>query len=138
MSKQNAEKFLEAVNSDASLQKKLLNGPATAQAWVAEAKSAGHDISEDDLRSATEQVLGKPVPADQLVGTLRSIFEGELNDDSLDAVAGGAGSPTLAQKLKVRAAVVGIQQGTDAVFAREGGPIKVGQMPGGNQSNPAG
>jgi predicted ribosomally synthesized peptide with nif11-like leader len=139
MSKENAEKFLDDVNSNAGLKQKLLDAAASAQAWIAEAASAGYQMTVDELRSAAEAVVGKPVSGDQLIGTLRGLFEGELKDDSLDAVTGGAGVPQRALKINTQVAKVAAQTpgGTHMGpndFAREGGPIKVGFDPGGSHS----
>jgi len=136
MSKENAQKFLDDVNKNQSLQKTLLDAAATAQAWVASAATAGYQMTVDELRAATEVVAGKPVTNDTLVGTLRGLFEGELNDESLDGVSGGAGiAQRKAAVLKVNTVAVqgavgpGVAQGADA-FAREGGPIGIGFDPG--------
>jgi len=141
MSKENAEKFLDDVNKNEGLQKKLLDAAANAQAWVAEAATAGYQMTVDELKAAAEAVTGKPISGDNLVGTLRGLFEGELNDGSLDGVTGGAGvaqrkvSPVL--KVNSQAVKGGIApggaQGADA-FAREGGPVVVGFDPGAKNS----
>ena len=89
MSKEKAEKFLTDVNTDSTLQKKLLGAAADAKAWIAEAASAGYDMTVDELRAAAEHVAGKPVTTENLIGTLRGLLEGEMDDASLDAVAGG-------------------------------------------------
>ena len=100
MSTENAKKFLDEVNNDASLQEKLLDAATTAQSWVTEATSKGYEMTVDELRAAAEALVGKPISTEALVGQLRSLFEGELGDESLDAVTGGAGVP--ARKLQVQ------------------------------------
>jgi predicted ribosomally synthesized peptide with nif11-like leader len=139
MSKENAEKFLDDVNTNEGLKKTLLDAAANAQAWIASAATAGYQMTADELRAAAEAVVGKPVSADQLIGTLRGLFEGELNDGSLDAVTGGAGvaqRKIAPQPLKVNTVAVGggMQPGgsqmSPTAFTREGGPIGIGFDPG--------
>lgn len=135
MSKENAQKFLDDVNNNAGLKKKLLDAAANAQAWISEAASAGYQMTADELRAAAEAVIGKPVKGDELIGALRGLFEGELRDDSLDAVTGGAGVPQRQLQVNtaaVKGAVVA-PGGASMSFAREGGPIKVGFDPGSQQ-----
>lgn len=138
MSKENAEKFLDDVNKNEGLKKTLLDAAANAQSWIAEAAKAGYQMTVDELKAAAEVVTGKPVSADQLVGTLRGLFEGELKDDSLDAVSGGAGvaqrkvvnAPLQVQSQAVKGGLApGGAQGAEA-FVREGGPVGIGFDPG--------
>lgn len=141
MSNENAKKFLDDVNNDASLQEKLLDAAASAQSWVAEAASKGYEMTAEELRGAAEALIGKPVSADKLIGELRSLFGGELGDESLDAVTGGAGVPV--RQLQVQTVKAGTAQvgpgGISSSFVREGGPVKTGGFnPGGNQSTPGG
>ncbi len=136
MSKENAKKFLDDVNNDASLQQKLLDAAASAQAWVSEAASKGYEMTTEELRAAAEALLGKPVSADKLVGELRDLFGGQLGDESLDAVTGGAGVPvrTLQVSTVKAGTPVASPGGAVANFVREGGPVKVGGFtPGGTQ-----
>jgi len=143
MSKEKAEKFLADVNTNASLQKKLLDAAANAKAWMAEAASAGYEMTADELRAAAEHVVGKPVSADDLIGTLRGLFEGQLNDENLDAVTGGAGTTQRAVVAAPHLNVSTVKAGTvgsggashmDGGFAREASPVRVS---GGNVQNPA-
>ena len=143
MSKEKAEKFLADVNTNSSLQKKLLDAAANAKAWIAEAATAGYDMTADELRAAAEHVVGKPVTADNLIGTLRGLFEGELKDENLEAVTGGAGVPARAVAVGAAhlnvATVRGVVNPGGAVgagdgFAREASPIRVS---GGNVADPA-
>jgi predicted ribosomally synthesized peptide with nif11-like leader len=141
MSKEKAEKFLADVNTNTSLQKKLLDAAANAKAWIAEAATAGYEMTADELRAAAEHVVGKPVTADNLIGTLRGLFEGELKDENLEAVTGGANvgqvrAPAQAAHLNV-ATVQGLANPGSAAadgFAREASPIRVG---GSIANNPA-
>jgi len=140
MSKENAEKFLDDVNKNEGLKKTLLDAAANAQSWVAEAAKAGYQMTVDELKAAAEVVTGKPVAADQLVGTLRGLFEGELNDGSLDAVSGGAGVAqrkavgTAPLQVKTQAVKGGLAPGgaqsASEAFVREGGPVGIGFDPG--------
>jgi len=98
MSKDSAQKFLDDVNTNDGLKKKLLGAATNAQAWVASASTAGYQMTVDELRAATEAVVGKPVSGDELLGALRGLFEGELGDASLDAVTGGVGPISAAPK----------------------------------------
>ncbi len=138
MSKENAEKFLDDVNNNACLKQKLLDTAANAQAWITEAATAGYQMTVDELRSAAEAVVGKPVSGDQLIGTLRGLFEGQLNDDSLDAVTGGAGVAQRTLKVNTQVAKIAVQAPGAANmgandFVREGGPVKIGFDPGSSQ-----
>jgi predicted ribosomally synthesized peptide with nif11-like leader len=130
MSKENAEKFLDDVNKDGNLQKKLLDAASTAQAWVAEAAKAGYQLTVDELKAAAEAVTGKSISADQLVGTLRGFFEGQLDDKSLDAVSGGAGGVQPNKVLRVQSqGLKGTLGAAGEAFAREGGPMGIGFDP---------
>jgi len=142
MSKQNAEKFLADVNTNSSLQKKLLDAAANAKAWIAEAATAGYEMTADELRAAAEHVVGKPVTADSLIGTLRGLFEGELKDENLDAVTGGANVATRAVVAAPKASAlhvstvkgaVGANIGADmGEFVKEASPVfPKGSMPAG-------
>jgi predicted ribosomally synthesized peptide with nif11-like leader len=86
MSKENAQKFLADVVADNDLKTTLL--ATNAQNWVSSAKSKGYEISVEEL-------------ADELIGRIRELFTGELGDDSLEAVAGGAGT-SLPQKISAQ------------------------------------
>jgi hypothetical protein len=97
MSKENAQKFLDDVKTNEGLKKTLLSDAANAQAWITSAATAGYQINVDELRGAAEAVTGKPVTTEQLIGTLRGLVDGELNDGSLDAVTGGAKVPEIRQ-----------------------------------------
>ncbi|MBX3229813.1 MAG: Nif11-like leader peptide family natural product precursor [Labilithrix sp.] len=127
MSKENADKFLADINNDASLKEKLLAGAASATAWIAEAASKGYEVTAEELRAAAEALVGKPVAEGDLIGTLRGLFEGELQDGDLDAVAGGAG-PVAANAVRkvnvpaLKGAVVG-PGGNQSMFVREASPI---------------
>ena len=142
MSKQNAEKFLADVNTNSSLKKKLLDAAANAKAWIAEAATAGYEMTADELRAAAEHVVGKPVSSDGLIGTLRGLFEGELKDENLDAVTGGANvgravvaTPMAASALHVATVkgAVGANVGNAAEFVKEASPVfPKGSMPGGS------
>ena len=123
MSKQNADKFLADVNNDSGLQKKLLDGAANAKAWIAEAATAGYEMTADELRAAAESLVGKPVSADDLIGTLRGLFEGELKDGDLDAVAGGAGVPVRKLNVPVVKGAVVTPGGAQSTFVREASPF---------------
>lgn len=141
MSNENAKKFLDDVNNDASLQEKLLDAASSAQSWVTEAASKGYEMTVEELRTAAEALIGKPITGESLIGELRSLFGGELGDESLDAVTGGAGVP--ARQLQVSTVKAGSAQtgpaGIASTHVKEGGPIKVGGFnPGGNQSTPGG
>lgn len=92
MSRDNATKFLELIAEDKTLLARLLDGCASAAAWVTEAARTGFQCSVDELRSVCEQLVGKPVEASSLVGELRNLFEAELDEPALAQVAGGAGS----------------------------------------------
>lgn len=136
MSTENAKKFLDVVNNDASLQEKLLDAASNAQSWVTAAGSKGYALTIEELRTAAEALIGKPISADGLIGELRGLFGGELNDESLDAVTGGAGVP--ARQLQVSTVRPGSVQPGPA-GAAEGSPIKTGGFdPGGNQNTPGG
>ena len=123
MSKENADKFLADVNNDASLQEKLLAGAANAGAWIKEAASKGYEMTADELRAAAEALVGKPVAEADLIGTLRGLFEGELQDGDLDAVAGGAGVPVRKVNVPVLKGAVIAPGGANASFVREASPI---------------
>ncbi|MBX3229808.1 MAG: Nif11-like leader peptide family natural product precursor [Labilithrix sp.] len=100
MSTEDAKKFLDEVNDDARLRARLLGAGMGAQSWVSEAASKGYEVTVDELRAVAEGLVGRPISAEALAGQLRSLFEGELGDESLDAVTGGAGVP--ARKLRVQ------------------------------------
>ena len=138
MSKENAVKFLEAVNRDSKLKKKVMDGSATTAAWVASAAAAGFHTTVDELRSVAEQLTGKPIKPDSLVGELRALFEGELNAENLDRVAGGLAGIS-ANSLADRLSGISSATGT---YVKEGGPMWSNDPkrfdPGGSQSNPAG
>lgn len=142
MSKENAQKFLDDVNGNAGLKQKLLAAASSAQEWIKEAATAGYEMTAEELRSAAEAVIGKPVSADKLIGELKGLFDGQLDEGSLDAVTGGAGgvgAPVPQRKLG--AVTVAGQAGTPGgqqmePHVSEGGPIKVGKFnPGGNQQH---
>ena len=88
MSKENTRKFLDDVSSNETLKNTLLG--SNAQAWIASAKTAGYEITAEEL-------------ADELIGTIRSMATGELDEGSLDAVTGGAG--TIAQRKMISPAL---------------------------------
>jgi predicted ribosomally synthesized peptide with nif11-like leader len=127
MSKENAQKFLDDVNNNTTLKTKLMDAAASAQTWVTEAATAGYQMTVDELRSAAEVVVGKPIKGDELVGALRGLFDGELKDDNLDAVTGGAGVAQRKAPLQVNTAAVkgGALNpgGAASSFVREGGPV---------------
>jgi predicted ribosomally synthesized peptide with nif11-like leader len=72
MSADQLKAFIEAVNSDPSLQEQL-KGAGDLDAVVGIAKSSGFAISADDLKNA----------------------QGELSDKELETVAGGKPPPTV-------------------------------------------
>jgi predicted ribosomally synthesized peptide with nif11-like leader len=128
MSKQNADKFLADINTNASLQKKLLAGAENVKAWLSEAAAHGYEMTMDELRAAAEAIRGKAIRADDLVSELRALFDGELTDGSLDAVTGGANTSAKAPaKLNVSTVGRTVQRpgdaGTTVEFER--GPISV-------------
>lgn len=74
MSASNAEAFLDKVAADEPLRNRL--AASDAAAWVAEGVSVGLEFSEDELGDALQRRT-EPLP---------------LSEESLDAVAGGAGA----------------------------------------------
>ena len=90
MSRDNAIKFVEEIANNRSLLDKVLDGCSSAAAWVAAATRAGYQCSIDELRSVTEQIAGRPIEAESLVGALRSLFEPQLDEGQLAGVVGGA------------------------------------------------
>jgi predicted ribosomally synthesized peptide with nif11-like leader len=89
MSRENAVKFLETIDREPTFFQKVMDGAATAGAWLSAGATHGFEVTLDELRSVTEELLGKPIDPSQLIGELRSFFEGELSDANLAQVAGG-------------------------------------------------
>ena len=116
MSTENAVLFLAKMNHDATLTRKVMDGSATAAAWVAAAGAAGLPVTLDELRSVAEQITGRPITPESLVGELRAMFEGTSAASptriSGDAITGAA----LSSRLTALGAASGIH-------VKEGGPI---------------
>jgi predicted ribosomally synthesized peptide with nif11-like leader len=82
MSQDSVQKFIQAVNDSNELQTKCkgaLDGAADPSGFVALAKENGFEFTESDALSFFGDVLGAEQP-------------GELSDEDLANVAGGAGS----------------------------------------------
>jgi predicted ribosomally synthesized peptide with nif11-like leader len=114
MSTENAVLFLAKMNHDATLTRKVMDGSATAAAWVAAAGAAGFPVTLDELRSVAEQIAGRPIKAENLVGELRAMFEGTSPTTRIDgAIITGA---ALSSRLTALGAASGIH-------VKEAGPI---------------
>jgi hypothetical protein len=93
VSRDNAIKFVEEIANNQSLLERVLDGCSSATAWITAAASAGYQCSIDELRSVAEQLVGRPIEAESLVGALRSLFEPQLDEGQLAGVVGGATFP---------------------------------------------
>src|SRR5688500_15638514 len=76
MSRENFVTLVAKLNPDAALTGTVMDGRATAAAWVAAAGAAGFPVTLDELRSVAEQITGRPIKAENLAGELRAMFEG--------------------------------------------------------------
>jgi predicted ribosomally synthesized peptide with nif11-like leader len=118
MSTENAVLFLAKMNHDATLTRKVMDGSATAAAWVAAAGAAGFPTTLDELRSVAEQITGRPIKAESLVGELRAMFEGAGAAEGPAGRLGGA--PITGAALSSRLTALGAASG---IHVREAGPI---------------
>ena len=127
MSTDNAVKFLQAMNTDKTLCQSVMDGAATNYAWVASAARAGYEITAEELRSVAEQLVGKPLTPDALVGALRSTFDGELAEAALGSVSGGArGTPAVRATLAMRLSGLGVRLASgDGGYVKEGSTLWV-------------
>ncbi|MCA9666704.1 MAG: Nif11-like leader peptide family RiPP precursor [Myxococcales bacterium] len=134
MSKENAVKFLSVVNTNAELHAQIMEKAANVETWVATAKAAGFETTVEDLTQVVEQLVGKSLEGDEVMGALHSLYEtasedGELSESDLAAVAGGVSGLT-STSLQSRLRGLGGGLGQAGYFVREGGPMGV-SMPGG-------
>jgi hypothetical protein len=90
MSKAEAVRFIEHGRQDPLVAQPLGQAVQTASAWVAVATTCGFDFTVEELRSASEEMLGRTLPGDAFVTELLA-RSGELSADELANVAGGAG-----------------------------------------------
>jgi predicted ribosomally synthesized peptide with nif11-like leader len=116
MSTENAVLFLAKMNHDATLTRKVMDGSATAAAWVAAAGAAGFPVTLDELRSVAEQITGRPITAENLVGELRAMFEGT----SATTPSRISGTVLTGAALSSRLTALGAASG---IHVKEAGPI---------------
>jgi predicted ribosomally synthesized peptide with nif11-like leader len=117
MSTENAVLFLAKMNHDATLTRKVMDGSATAAAWVAAAGAAGFPVTMDELRSVAEQITGRPIKAESLVGELRAMFEGTSAAEGPTRISGDV---ITGAALSSRLTALGAASG---IHVKEGGPI---------------
>ena len=117
MSTENAVLFLAKMNHDATLARKVMDGSATAAAWVAAAGAAGLPTTLDELRSVAEQIAGRPIKAESLAGELRAMFEGASATESPTRVSG---TVLTGAALSSRLTALGAASG---IHVKEAGPI---------------
>jgi predicted ribosomally synthesized peptide with nif11-like leader len=117
MSTENAVLFLAKMNHDATLTRKVMDGSATAAAWVAAAGAAGFPVTLDELRSVAEQITGRPIAAEDLVGELRAMFEGTSTTASPSRISG---TVLTGAALSSRLTALGAASG---IHVKEAGPI---------------
>ncbi len=120
MSTQNAVLFLAKMNHDATLTRKVMDGSATAAAWVAAAGAAGLPTTMDELRSVAEQIAGRPIKAENLVGELRAMFEGTGAAEGPGATGRVGGAVITGAALSSRLTALGAASG---IHVKEAGPI---------------
>jgi len=108
MSKEDAVRFMQKINSDPVLAKKITEAARTASAWTQKGNEAGFLFSTDELRMVTEDLLGKRLTGDAFVAELlASASKGELDAESLDAVTGGVAQPVFSPNLASRLGNIG-------------------------------
>jgi predicted ribosomally synthesized peptide with nif11-like leader len=131
MSTANAVLFLAKMNHDATLTRKVMDGSATAAAWVAAAGAAGFPTTMDELRSVAEQVAGRPIKAENLAGELRAMFEGAESAGAVRIDGPVITGAALSSRLTDLGAASGIH-------VKEAGPIFASSAPRFNSGNTGG
>lgn len=127
MSKEDVVRFMQKVNSDPNLAKRITAAARTATAWVEKGSEVGFRFSSDELRTVSEELLGKRLTGDAFIAELlaSSTSKGELDAASLDGVTGGAGvtAPVFATSIANNLGNIGTIRSNDH--------IKISEMGGG-------
>lgn len=100
MSKANVAHFIKRVSESPDLNSKVSAAQRTPEAWVTLGKSAGFEYSASDVVAVLSELSGRKLSANDAVSTFFSLQAGggELSDDQLSQVAGGAAA--VASKLQ--------------------------------------
>jgi predicted ribosomally synthesized peptide with nif11-like leader len=92
MSQEKVAQFVKAVAEKKDLNQKVAAAEKSTTAWVQLGKQAGFDFSKDDFIGFVKQMTGSAVSEKDAVAVL--LGQGEMSDQQLDAVSGGAGTLT--------------------------------------------
>lgn len=95
MSAQDVERFIADLKTDSKMQADLSGEVSGIESIIAFAKARGYDITADDVKAHIKELTGH-----------------ELNDDQLDAMAGGTGAQTAAVSAVVVSTLTGQTQTT--------------------------
>ena len=90
MSKKNVADFIRKMSESPDLNKKVVAGERTPQAWVAFGKGAGLDYTADDVVQVLSELSGRKLNASEAVVAFIGSKDGELSEGQLSQVAGGA------------------------------------------------
>jgi len=90
MSKKNVAEFIRKMSESPDLNKQVVAGERTPQAWVSMGKGAGLDYSADDVVQVLSELSGRKLSASDAVTAFIGSKDGELSEGQLSQVAGGA------------------------------------------------
>jgi len=120
MSIENGVMFLRAIEADEALSHRLFENP-TLEGWLEIASEAGFEVTPAEFRSIAERLFERELDGDQCV---TAFVEGELDDEALSKVAGGASGGSrlvMSSRLTSRLGAIRLGGGGDP-FSTDTGP----------------
>jgi hypothetical protein len=94
MSKENVALFIKSIEKRSDLKDRIAKADATSESWVSIAYDEGFDFTADELKSVIEGTLGRQLgtanPVREYLTAQDLLGAGELSQDMLEMVAGGA------------------------------------------------
>jgi predicted ribosomally synthesized peptide with nif11-like leader len=126
MSRENVLRFLDKVTRNEELNTKISGVEPQASAWAKVAGEEGLAFSVDDFRDVAEAVLEKKLEGEDFVKQLLA-GEGELSDEQLEGVAGGARGPRLNFERALMSKVGRLGGGWASSHVKDGGDPTIGR-----------